>query len=131
MIWKIWFEKLIKKDDYWRLSKNCLTSTKSEFISESILIESTCFYLDTKIDGSFLVPVRSQPRDGPYFNIDIPILLADILHGRRESTGRAVLLVAPVRLRADSAFEEYHETSDGIQRHAGHRRAKQWRALQG
>ena len=96
-----------------------------------ILIGSLSLCPDTEVDGSFLVPVQSEPRDRSHFDAGVPILLAAVLHGGRKSSGRAVLLVAPLRLRADSTSEEHHEASDGIQRHAGHCCAKQRRIVQG
>lgn len=107
-----------------------MNTTERSSISE-FLIANSSLCLDTEVDDSFLVSVRPKSRDRSHSDVDIPILLAAVLHGGRKSSGRAVLLVAPLRLRADSTSEEHHEASDGIQRHAGHCCAKQRGIVQG
>jgi len=50
---------------------------------------------------------------------------------QRQLIGRALLLVAAVRLRTTAALETDHETSHGAERNSGHRSAEQQRAIQG
>lgn len=94
-----------------------------------MLIANIFFHPDTKVDVAFLVPVQCQPRDGSHLDVDIPILLAGVLHGRRKSSGCTLLLVASFCLRTNSTSEEHYEAFDGIQCHAGHCCAKQRRSV--
>lgn len=90
-----------------------------------MLIANVFFHPDTKVDAALLVPVQCQPRNGSHLDVDIPILLAGVLHGRRKSSRCTLLLVAPLCLRTNSTSEEHYEAFDGIQCHAGHCCAKQ------
>lgn len=96
-----------------------------------VLLNVNYFYLDTKVDGALLVPLRSQPWNVAHFNAHLPILLVGIHHGKRESFGRAILFMAPLCLRTNSTFKEHHETFNGVQRNIGHCCAEQWRLVQG